>query len=223
MTALLALGQKLYTSAPSASPQNKNKSTTAQPPSSLSAPKEKHLDRFLRDAILAPLHHAPPSTYPRLATTLLSHLPLIVNAVGIDAVKHIQPLTSLLTGILSEPLGLAYPALLLEACRGLKTLMANAWPRVAGYRAVVVRGCCFAWVRCEEEGEDGVGHRGHEEDGEKRGMEGVQEVKSALREVLGMLDAVCAADEEVGKVWEGEKREVVAADGRLAGLFGVVE
>jgi len=89
--------------------------------------------------------------------------------------------------------------------------MGNAWPRVGLFRGVVGKGVCVGWVRCLE----------MEQEGEvaQEGKAGLEEVKVELKEVVGMLDAVCVADENIGVFWEGEKRRFVEADGRLVGLF----
>ncbi|KAF2273023.1 poly A polymerase C-terminal region-like protein [Westerdykella ornata] len=211
LPALLALGDVLYPSPDSPSPSKPftftppNTKTPEEPPSALSTPLERFLDRTLRLAILAPLSHAHPSTYPRLATTLLLHLPALIDKMGINAVKHLQPLTTLLSNILFEPFGLAYPPLMVAAAQGLQRVVANTWPRVSVYRGVIVKGCVGAWGRCVEEEGDG--------------KEGVEEVKREIKELMAMVEAVLEADEETRKVWRGEKEELIKIDETLKGLF----
>ena len=103
-------------------------STSSSPSStSLSTQREKFIDRVIRDGILSPLFHAPPATYPKLGTSLLSHLPALLEMTGIDSVKHLQSLTSSISNILSDPLCLAYPPLPLSALKGLQSLISNSW------------------------------------------------------------------------------------------------
>ncbi|ORY09639.1 hypothetical protein BCR34DRAFT_625601 [Clohesyomyces aquaticus] len=199
--ALVALGDVMY---PKPTPKSTSTQESGTRDSAISTPRERFLDKLLRTCILAPLSHAEPSSYPHLATTLLSHLPPLISEMRIDSVKHLQVLLPLLSNILAEPLGLAYPPMLLQSVKGLQALVLNAWPRVARYRGEVMRGVCVCWVRCCED----VG----------RG-EGVEEVKRELRECVGMLNAVCRSDEEVRGTWEEERGKLLAKEGRLRGLF----
>jgi hypothetical protein len=172
--------------------------------SSLSTPREKFLDKILRDGIIAPLLHAQPSVYPKLATTLLSHLSPLLNSMGINSVKHLQPLTTLFSNILAEPLGLAYPPLMIQASRALQALIQNAWPRVKMYRADIMKGICLSWIRCLEESNN------------------MEDIENELREIVGMLDAVFKAD-EINTTWEQEKKDLITADHRLVDLLMVDE
>lgn len=181
-------------------------SSTA-PTSSLSTAREKFLDRILRDGILAPLFHAPPSSYPKLATTLISHLPHVSEEMGLNSVKHLQSSITLLSNILAEPLGLTYPPLMNAAAKGIQAVILNAWPRIQVHQGEVVRGVCLAWIRCYEE--------------EEKGTQGITEVVNELKKVCSMLDAVYEAevDELSKEVWQRDKEELVRVDARLAGMF----
>jgi hypothetical protein len=123
--------------------------------------------------------------------------------MSIDSVKHVQTLTTVLSNILAEPLGLAYPPLMIAAAKGMQAVILNAWPRVSVHRGEVLRGLTFAWLRCCEEG----------------GKEGVEDVEKEVKEAAEMLEALQGMDESLKEAWEGEKRELVGADGRLAGLL----
>ncbi|KAH7115984.1 tRNA nucleotidyltransferase [Dendryphion nanum] len=190
--ALLALANAIHPSDRSQNP----------PPSSLSTPREKFLDRILRDGFLAPLFHAPPSAYPRLATMLLEQHNTLVQSMGIDAVKHLQALTSLLSTILAEPLGLAYVQLMVAATKSYRVLIQNTWPRIGVYKGEIMRGVGLAWIRCCEDGGRG---------------EGIEKLKGELNEVVEMLDAVFVGDQK-GE-WEEEKLALVKADEKLGGLL----
>jgi tRNA nucleotidyltransferase (CCA-adding enzyme) len=172
---------------------------------SLFTPREKFLDRILRDCILAPLSHAPPYTFPKLGATLISHLPQLLSVMGIHSVKHLQPLTVLLSNILAEPLGLAYPPLTLSAASGLRSLVLNAWPRASVHRGEIIRGICLCWARGEEEEVEG---------------KSLEEIRSKLKEVVDILHIIFERDAEINVVWESEKRGLIRADGRLQELFG---
>lgn len=206
--ALSALVEVIHPEKHTNTAASKSKSKSPQPTTepTLSSAREKLLDRLLRDAILAPLMHAPPPTYPLLATSLLAHLAPLLRSMGIDSVKHLQPLTSLLADILAEPLIMAHVELVCAACSALASLIENAWPRVPVYRGVIVRGLSVAWVRYLE-------HDGGDE-------KVLGEVVRGLRDVAGMLDMVCRNDGEVGGVWAEEKARLEEVDGRVGGLFG---
>ncbi|KAF1993713.1 poly A polymerase C-terminal region-like protein [Amniculicola lignicola CBS 123094] len=195
--ALMALVGVLYPPPSSPSPSSL--------PSPSSKQREKFLDKILRECILSPLSHAPPSSYPRLATTLLSHLPSLLSSMVIDSVKHLQSLIPFLSDILAEPLGVAHPPLLAQTAKCMQSVVLNAWPRVGMYRGEVMRGVGIGWVRYFEEN---LGRR-----------QGFESVKSELKGVVEILEKVLGTDEEVKDVWEKEKGELVGADGRLGGLF----
>ncbi|KAF2265755.1 poly A polymerase C-terminal region-like protein [Lojkania enalia] len=181
-----------------------------KPTSSLSTPRERFIDRLLRDGILAPLFHAPPPMYPKLATSVLTRLPPLLTFMGIDSVKHLHSLLPFLSNILAEPLGPAYPPLMLAAAKGMQAAILNGWPRISGYRGEITRGVAVGWVRCVEENEENEGN------GERKE---VSEIKEELRECVGMLEAVLKTDEEMWAVWLGEKKELTKADERVRRLF----
>jgi hypothetical protein len=128
---------------------------------------------------------------------------MLLAAMGIDSVKHLQSLTKLLSNVMAEPLGLAHPPLMKCAAEGTQSVILNGWPRVKGHRGEIMRGVSLAWIRCCE-------------DSAKKGVQGIMR---GLKELVGMLDVVLIADEEVKDVWAMEKRELVEADERLRGLL----
>ncbi|KAF2750526.1 tRNA nucleotidyltransferase [Sporormia fimetaria CBS 119925] len=189
----------------SRSPSSSLRSTTstASPNSALPSPRQKHLTRLLRSAILHPLSHAPAHVYPHLATTLLSHLPRVLRSLGLDTVAHLQTLTALLESILSDPLAPISPGLLKAAIRGLKSVIECAWPRVGVYRGVIMQGLVKAWWGCGQETKGASGEREKE----------LEEGRGELRDVVRMLHVVLMADEEVRDAWVEEKRALGEVDG----------
>jgi tRNA nucleotidyltransferase (CCA-adding enzyme) len=160
------------------------------------------LDKILRKAVLLPHNHA--NEHVRITKTLLSHLPAIVHSMGIDSVKHLKDLVPLLSHVLSEPLGPAYPPLLLAAARGMDAVILNGWPRIGRWRAEILRGVSVAWIRLAEEGE---------------AEEGFEDVRHSLRNVVGTLKEAVTIDAQVD--WGGDTSVLVGADERLAELFKV--
>jgi tRNA nucleotidyltransferase (CCA-adding enzyme) len=163
----------------------------------------KSLDKILRKGVLFPLNHV--SEYIHISETVLKYLPSILNAMGIDSVKHLKDTIPLLSNILAEPLGAAYPPMLLTATNAMQSVILNGWPRIGRWRGEVLRGVTVAWIRIEEES----------------GSEELEVVKVELKEVAGMLKAAVENQgSEVGHgTWETEVGELVAADERLKALF----
>jgi tRNA nucleotidyltransferase (CCA-adding enzyme) len=163
----------------------------------------KSLDKILRKAILFPISHA--GEYIHISETILKHLPAVLNAMGIDSVKHLKDTIPLLSNILAEPLGAAYPPMLLTAAKTMQAVILNGWPRVVRWRGEALRGVTVCWVRVAEEDVQDVA----ELDG----------VKRELKDCVGMLKAA-VHHEGAGEVdWDGETRELVGAHERLKELF----
>jgi len=162
------------------------------------------LNDIVHDGILAPLRHAPASTYPELGITVLSHLPPLLSKLGIHSVRHLQAILQELSEILQNPFVLAKPDLALVTLRGLKSVIENAWPRIGEHRALVMLGVVRAWWRCCEE---------------KNGQD-INNVKEGLREIVGMLDAVLAVDDTKKEEWEKEKQDIIRASKKMEELFG---
>jgi hypothetical protein len=161
------------------------------------------LDKILHQGVLSPLTHFPtPASYPALATVILSHMPVLVTHMRIEIVKHLPHLLPLLSNILQDPFALSHTPLVLETLRAVQSVLMNAWPRIHQHRGTVMMGLCLLWERCAQEGS---------EDGEV--------VREAVKETVGMLDAIMQAD-VAAEVWEGEKRDIVLASKGLEGLFG---
>ena len=212
--AVLALASILYPPTPptqsSPSFSQKQKQKPVDPFNRPERKHEKFLDAILRQGILATLFHAQPATYPALASTILLHLPELLQEMGIDSVKHLQSLIPLLSGILAEPLGPTYPRLLVTATKGLQSVILNGWPRIAGYKGEIMRGVSVCWIRvCEEmEGKNVI-------EGEERWKE-LESVKQELRIVVQMLDSVFCEEFD----WRAEKESLVSANGSLKDLIG---
>jgi tRNA nucleotidyltransferase (CCA-adding enzyme) len=172
--------------------------------------RERFLDKILRKGVLTPLAHFPtPSSYPALATLIMSHVPGLLRHMGIDAVKHLPDIVPLLSIILQEPFVLAHRPLVISNLKALQGVLLNTWPRVPGHRGAVMMGLSLLWARCLEEQA-------------KPQAQDVDDVKLQIRETVAMLDAVMRAAEEDGlsDVWEREKQDVAEASAGYEGLFG---
>ncbi|KAF2855575.1 tRNA nucleotidyltransferas-like protein [Plenodomus tracheiphilus IPT5] len=186
---LLSLAQLL---ASDANPETTTRSQT----------KTSFLDKLIREGIFHPLAHFPtPSTYPNLATTIISQLLPITNAMGIESVKHLPDTITLLSAILQEPFALGHEQLLLSTLDALRSVMQNAWPRIPAHRGEIMMGLGLLWSRVLEE------------------RKGGGELGERIRETAEMLDTIVMASGD-GEVWEEEKKNVEGVGGGYGGLFG---
>lgn len=160
----------------------------------------KALDKLIWDGVL--FAHAHSGERVRIAQCLFAHLDSIVQELNIHTVKHLKNLVPLLSGTLAEPLGPAYPPLLVQAARTMQSVVLSSWMRMEAWRAEVLRGDAVCWVRIVADEEE---------------KEGFAEVKTELRKVVDVLRKAIEGCE--GLDWEGDARRLVEADGRLAGLF----
>jgi tRNA nucleotidyltransferase (CCA-adding enzyme) len=169
--------------------------------------RERFLDKILREGVLTPLAHFPtPSSYPKLATLILSHVPGLLGHMGIGTVKHLPDLVPLLSVILSEPFVLLHKPLVLETLKAVQSVLLNAWPRIPAHRGAIMMGLTLLWARCTEEQA-------------KPKSQDVENVKVQVKETVAMLDAIMRASEE-NELWETEKRDVVQASDGYGDLFG---
>lgn len=177
------------------------------------------LSTLVRQAILRPLaHFSNPCIYPSLSSLILSHLPRLLHALRLHTVQHLAALLPLLSALLQDPFALAHPGMVLATLAALRSVLANAWPRVAGHRGPLLLGLCVLWSRCLEArqpqagggGGGGGGSRNRERD----------EVEAQVRETGAMLDAVLRASGEA-EVWEAEKRELGGVEEAYGEIFGL--
>lgn len=171
--------------------------------------KNAFLDRMLRDGIYSPIAHFPtPSMYPELATTILAHLPIILDNMGIDSVKHLHILIPLLCSNLQEPFVMSHEPLLMTSLKALQAVMRNSWPRIAGYRCEILMGLCLLWGRCIEENK-------------KKDDKEVKPVEEVIRDLVAMLDAIMGAAEgdKTKSEWKQEKAKVVEASSGHKAMF----
>lgn len=168
------------------------------------------LDTIVRTGILSPLAHFPtPSTYPELATVIVSNSSVLVGHMGIETVKHLPDLIPMLSTILQEPFALSHTKVVIATLHAVQNVISNAWPRIPAHRGNILMGLCLLWGRCVEE-------RG------KSGGQSIAEIEAQIKEAVGMLDAIMEASEEEGlhETWEQEKRQVTETAPNCAELFG---
>ena len=113
--------------------------------------KSELLDKMMRKGVLYGLFYAKENV--KVAEVLLDQLRQITDSLGIRSVKHLKNILPSTTEILAEPLGPAYPPLLLSAVRCLKNVILLTWPRVHMYRAEILKGIVACWIRIATEPE----------------------------------------------------------------------
>lgn len=86
------------------------------------------------------------SNYPRITSTLFKHVIPILEALGIDSVKHLQYLLPILSETLCHPLADAQIDTLIDATKVLQAVVLNGWPRMTQYRGEVLKGLTSAWL-----------------------------------------------------------------------------
>lgn len=188
---------------------------------------------ILRKGFLAGFAHSGSNVH--IAPTLLSHLPPILSALGIDSVVHLKDLVPMLSNILADPFAPASPELVSTALKAYKAVISNAWPRIWFWRGEILRGVCTLWLRILEEEcmSTDTAEQDFEEKPPKRQiaprkeqvelaveLEGVQ---AQLKDIVYGLDRAVLAnkdpEENLREVWPRELVDLMEADDELTELF----
>jgi hypothetical protein len=169
-------------------------------PPTYSAERINFLTKLLRQGIFSGYRHAGENV--RIAETLLNQLPPILDALGVDSVKHLKILVPMLSKLLEDPLGPAYPPLLLVAIKALRAVIRNAWPRIPIWRAEILKGICGCWLNMSDETGSGL-----------------DDVRAECLEAVAMLDAIMKTNDEVAVEWNEDIEALVEAEDRLDSLF----
>ncbi len=109
-----------------------------------------------------------------------------------------QDLIPLLSEVLAAPFGTAYPPLLLAAVKAIQATLVDCWPRIAIYRAEILRGLATCWCRIEE-----------------GGSEGLDNVSAAIKDAVKLLTAAVGNAVDAKADYES----LVDSDERLSDLF----
>lgn len=202
-SAVIALTDALYPPSQPTKPAPNQPTFSKRPTAASTMTRSRYLDQILHKGIFAPFAHSGANV--RIAEVLLAHLIPILNALQLDTVRHLQRLLPIISGVLAEPLGSAYPPLLEQALLALQSAMLNAWPRISAHRGEIFKGLCVCWVRIGEE---------EELKGEVEALRGARKELEACAE---MLLAILKTDEAVN--FKTEVSNLAEADQRVASLF----
>src|SRR5438552_8678787 len=111
-----------------------------------------------------------------------------------------QDMIPLLSDILSEPFGTAYPPLLIATVKTLQTIILTDWPRIPAHRAEVLRGLTFCWLRLMED---------------ELNVPSSYELKQGLKDTLKVLRAAVRNEVDI----DAEIKLLSQSDGRLTKLL----
>lgn len=225
----------------------------------------KSLKHLLRDVLIHSYHHISNTTtssedgangatstifsplypHPRLSSFLLSQMPPILAALGLDASAFLSLLINpVLAPALTDPFAFTYapctsgftsglPAIATAAITALDALIRTAWPRVPRWRADILAALTTAWLLVsdelqENEREHETGKDSGSEARAEGGRKALMEVRRSLARVVavlrGVMIAVCGIEgggkiDEVQVDIDGEFKELVREDGRLHELL----
>ncbi|KAK0627714.1 hypothetical protein B0T14DRAFT_423769 [Immersiella caudata] len=125
-------------------------STTSTSPSGSNKEQIKVLDKLLREGVFTAYFHA--KYHVRIVKVLCEQTVLILNTMGIYAVKHLKDLIPMLSSILSDPFAPAAPATLLSATKALLAVLANCWPRIpdSPWQDEITQAIVLCWLNVRE-------------------------------------------------------------------------
>ncbi|EKJ69349.1 hypothetical protein NXS19_007633 [Fusarium pseudograminearum] len=118
--------------------------------------RRRFFDKILRDGVFAGYHHA--SQYMRIMQVLIQKTAAVINCMGIYSIKHLSPLLSMSSSIMTDPFAVSYPPTLLATTQLIGAIIGNAWPRIREpeHMENVIRILSLCWLNTLEEIEDGV-------------------------------------------------------------------
>ncbi|RGP66415.1 hypothetical protein FLONG3_8852 [Fusarium longipes] len=169
--------------------------------------RRRFLDRILRDGVFAGHHHA--SQHTRIVQILIQKAATVVNCLGIYSIKHLSPLLSMSSSVMTDPFAVAYPPTLLATTQLIGAIIINAWPRVREpeHMENIIRILSLCWLNVLEELEHTVS---------KDQEEGLQALHQELASKAKALKALWADNTSKRP---SKLDEVLEKEPRLTGLF----
>ncbi|KAH7035688.1 uncharacterized protein B0I36DRAFT_264958 [Microdochium trichocladiopsis] len=161
----------------------------------------KLVHKIVREGILTAYQHS--SEYIRIVEVLCKQLQLVVNGMGIFAVKHLKDAIPMLSAIISDPFATVHPASLIAALDALRAVQNTCWPRVPNYANNIIKMLMLCWLRIEEDehSNNSDGQDNPEKDDQHRGapntvMLEASVIKEKLKHNARMLDAILTTSQE---------------------------
>ncbi|EWG51540.1 hypothetical protein FVEG_10473 [Fusarium verticillioides 7600] len=108
-------------------------------------------DKILRDGVFAGYFHA--SQHTRVVRVLLQKATAVINGLGIYTTKHLTPLLSMVSLVMTDPFAVSYPPTLIAATQTMSAIITNTWPRVRETEHIenVARILSLCWLNVSEE------------------------------------------------------------------------
>ncbi|RBA20498.1 hypothetical protein FPRO05_08943 [Fusarium proliferatum] len=108
-------------------------------------------DKILRDGVFAGYFHASQQT--RIVQTLLQKVTAVINSLGIHTIKHLTPLLSMVSLVMTDPFAVSHPLTLIAATQTMSAIITNSWPRIreTEHMENVVRILSLCWLNVSEE------------------------------------------------------------------------
>ncbi|KAK3353539.1 hypothetical protein B0T25DRAFT_214675 [Lasiosphaeria hispida] len=113
--------------------------------------KMKLLDKMLREGVFSAYFHA--KVHVHIVELLYRQLALILNQMGIYAVKHLKDLIPMISATLTDPFALAAPATLLSAIKALQAVLAACWPRIheSPWQDEIINALTLCWCNTHDD------------------------------------------------------------------------
>ncbi|KAF5979990.1 CCA tRNA nucleotidyltransferase mitochondrial [Fusarium coicis] len=108
-------------------------------------------DKILRDGVFAGYFHA--SQHTRVVRVLLQKATAVISSLGIYTTKHLIPLLSMVSLVMTDPFAVSYPPALIAATQTMSAIITNTWPRIreTEHMENVARILSLCWLNVSEE------------------------------------------------------------------------
>lgn len=119
----------------------------------------KALDNLLRKGVLYTYENC--SDRPNILSVSFQHLCKLLDCLGIDAVRHLRALTTMLTETLTRQVLATHAdhhAVLSMAAQAYRSVIQNAWPRISEYRGEIMKGLAKCWIALADQTANDVRH-----------------------------------------------------------------
>jgi len=168
----------------------------------------KFLDRIMRQGVLTGYAHS--SKHPAIAKILVQQIGVLVQKMGVHAVKHLKDMIPILSAVLADSFGALRPSLLFETVKTLQAMILNTWPRMSEqiHRVEVIKALVLCWKTINED--------------ESTHTEAEQMVLGDLREEIGVAGRLLVKAVEGDFDMVTELRPIMEVDRALIeSVFGI--
>ena len=171
----------------------------------------KYLTLLLRHGVLAGLSHlgaGGATSHVEVTTFLVGQLRVVIEALGVYAVRDLNVILPMMRGLLADPFGSSAPGLWIEAIGVLEMVIVVCRERVGEvWWGEILRGAVACWCNIIDEEED-------EAPAKRKQKPQLDAVKVRLKVVAKMLGKVVEKEE-----WKEAKRRLIHEDDDLKELF----